>query len=86
MTAREQARLVRDREVSARELMAAHLDRIARINPQVNAIVAKLDDERCLTLADDADRALELESEFAAAHMLKALPDSLPTPLRLGPV
>ncbi len=48
LSAREQARRVRDREISARELMAAHLDRIARINPQINAIVAKLDDERCL--------------------------------------
>ena len=58
LSAREQARLVRDREVSARELMAAYLDRIARINPQINAIVAKLDDERCLALADEADRSV----------------------------
>ena len=58
LSAREQARLVRDREVSARELMAAHLDRIARINPQINAIVAKLDDERCRALADEADRSV----------------------------
>ena len=58
LSAREQARLVRDREVSARELMAAHLDRIARINPQINAIVAKLDDERCLALAEEADRCI----------------------------
>jgi amidase len=58
LSAREQARLVRDREISARELMAAHLARIDRINPQINAIVAKLDDERCLALADEADRRL----------------------------
>ena len=35
----EQARLVRLGEVSARELLAAHLDRIERLNPALNAIV-----------------------------------------------
>jgi amidase len=55
---RELAQLVRARSVSARELMAAHLARIERINPRILAIVAKLDDDRCLALADDADRRL----------------------------
>jgi amidase len=40
--ATEMRRLLRDREVSARELMAAHLTQIERINPQVNAIVTLL--------------------------------------------
>lgn len=40
LTAREQLRLLQDRDVSARELLAAHLDRIEAINPAVNAIVA----------------------------------------------
>ncbi|MCH8817875.1 MAG: amidase, partial [Chloroflexi bacterium] len=35
----EQARMVRDREVSAVELMQAHLDQIKRVNPAVNAVV-----------------------------------------------
>ncbi len=52
----ELARLIRSKEVSAREVMAAHLARIERFNPRVNAIVAKLDDDRCLALADEADR------------------------------
>ena len=38
--------LIKNRAVSAREVMAAHLARIARVNPKLNAIVAKLDDER----------------------------------------
>jgi amidase len=38
--------------------MAAHLARIARVNPKINAIVAKFDDDRCLALADDVDRRL----------------------------
>ncbi|HEV3141063.1 MAG TPA: amidase family protein, partial [Vicinamibacterales bacterium] len=44
--------------LSARDVMAAHLARIARLNPTLNAIVAKLDDERCLARADEADRAI----------------------------
>src|SRR5436190_9566129 len=35
--------------------MAAHLDQIARLNPQINAIVGKLPDDACLALADAAD-------------------------------
>jgi amidase len=48
--------MIRTREVSAREVMAAHLQRIERFNPRLNAIVAKLDDDKCLALADAADR------------------------------
>ena len=47
---------MRTRELSAREVMTAHLERIRRVNPKINAIVAKLDDEECLALADGADR------------------------------
>ena len=43
--ARELTQLLRSRAVSAREVMAAFLDQIARLNPKINAIVAKLDDE-----------------------------------------
>ena len=57
-SARELAALIRTRQMSARDLMRAHLDRIARINPRVNAIVSKLPDEDCLALADEADRRL----------------------------
>ena len=50
------AALIRTRKVSAREVMVAHLERINRLNPQLNAIVARLDDDQCLALADAADR------------------------------
>lgn len=53
--ATELAALLRARAVSAREVMAAHLTRIAQVNPKVNAIVARLDDDACLALADAAD-------------------------------
>jgi len=36
-------------------VMQAYLDQIARLNPRINAIVAKLPDEACLALADAAD-------------------------------
>ncbi|WP_084956595.1 amidase [Thermoactinospora rubra] len=53
LTATEMARLVRTRQVSAAELVQAHLDRIEQVNPKVNAIVT-LAAERAL---DDARRA-----------------------------
>lgn len=56
MSAREMAGRIRMREISARDVMKAHLDRINRLNPTINAIVAKLPDEQCLALADEADR------------------------------
>ncbi len=49
------AALIKARKVSAREVMAAHLERINRINPAINAIVGKLDDVQCLALAAAAD-------------------------------
>jgi len=52
----ELARLIRTKQASAREVMAAHLRQIERFNPRLNAIVAKLDDDQCLALADAADR------------------------------
>ena len=68
--ARELARLIRSRTLSAREVMAACLDRIARFNPQLNAIVGALPDEECLALADDADRVLAAGSETGPLHGL----------------
>ena len=50
------AALIQARTVSAREVMAAHLARIHQLNPKLNAIVAMLDDDQCLSLADAADQ------------------------------
>jgi len=69
-SARELARLVRSRAVSAREVMAAFLERIARLNPEINAIVAKLDDDQCLALADEADRRLSRGDAVGPLHGL----------------
>jgi amidase len=70
MTARELARMIRSREVSAREVMSAFLAQIARLNPPLNAIVAKLDDHACLALADVADRELSSGRPTGVLHGL----------------
>ncbi len=56
MSARELSALIHTRKLSARELMQACLQRIELVNPKINAIVAKLDDDHCLALADEADQ------------------------------
>ncbi len=70
MSGRELATLIRARKLSAREVMAAHLDQIRRINPRVNAIVAKLEDGKCLALADEADRHLARKEKVGSLHGL----------------
>jgi amidase len=70
MSGRELARLIRARKVSAREVMKAHLERIARVNPRLNAVVAKLDDDACLALADEADRRLARAEAVGPLHGL----------------
>lgn len=48
---------IRRREISAREVVDAHLDRMAAVNPQLNAVVLALP-EQARAEADAADRAL----------------------------
>jgi amidase len=62
--------MLRARELSARELMQATLAQIARVNPRVNAIVAKLDDAQCRALADAADARLARGEIVGALHGL----------------
>ena len=70
MSARALADEIRGRRLSAREVMAAFLAQIERINPKINAIVAKLDDERCLEMADSADRKLARGDSVGPLHGL----------------
>jgi amidase len=65
---RELAAMIRTKKISARELMTAQLEQIARVNPRINAIVAKLDDSKCLALADDADRRLTRGEKIGPLH------------------
>ena len=88
MSARELAALIRSRQVSAREVMAAHLKQINRVNPALNAIVAKLDDDQCLALADDADRRIARGEPVGPLHGLpiafKELEPALGFPWTMG--
>ncbi|MBZ5737254.1 amidase [Nocardioides mangrovi] len=68
-TARDQAAAVRRREISARELLDLHLERIAERNPQLNAIVS-LDEERARSGAAAADEALAAGREVGPLHGL----------------
>jgi amidase len=70
MTAKDLANLIRTKKVSAREVMAAHLERIKRVNPKINAIVSKLDDQQCLALADAADQRLAKREQLGLLHGL----------------
>ena len=68
--ARDLVAMVRAGAVSAREVMAAHLERIHRVNPTVNAIVAKLDDDRCMALAAAADDRRNKKLDLGPLHGL----------------
>jgi len=56
LSAAKQAALIRSRELSSVELVQAHLDHIAAVNPSINAVVELLSDSALLQahLADDA--------------------------------
>jgi amidase len=58
LTATAMVRAVRARQVSRRELVQAHLDRIQRLNDAINAIV-ELRAEQALDEADAADRTAQ---------------------------
>jgi amidase len=87
-SARDLVTLIRSRQVSAREVMAAHLERINRINPKINAIVAKLNDDKCLALADEADRLMARKEPVGPLHGLpiafKDLEQAVGFPCTLG--
>jgi amidase len=68
-SATELAAMLRAREISARELLEAHLDRIDRFNPAVNAVVT-LDAEGARAAADAADAALAAGEDVASLHGL----------------
>src|SRR5215207_6319574 len=67
--ATELAALLRNREISARELLDAHLDRIDRLNPSVNAIVT-LDADGARAAADAADQRLAAGEPVGPLHGL----------------
>ena len=63
----ELAGMIREREVSSREVIQAHLDRIEAVNPHLNAIVRLLADQ-ALAAADAADRAVADGTSLGPLH------------------
>ncbi len=63
----EQARDIRERHVSATELLNAHLKRIERDNPDLNAVVI-MDTERAVERATEADHALARGEAWGPLH------------------
>ena len=57
-TATDIAQWIRTGDISAREVMAAHLEQIERVNPTVNAIVTILDGDTLMESALSADETL----------------------------
>lgn len=66
-SAAELARKVRSREVSSREIVEGHLERIEAVNPKVNAIVETLAGS-ALESADLADRAVAAGDRLGPLH------------------
>src|SRR5690242_6099940 len=68
-TARELAGAMRRRDLSVREVVGWHLDRIAEVNPRLNAIVS-LRPEAALAEAEAADRRAAVGEPLGPLHGL----------------
>ena len=80
MTASEMVRRIKNKELSCREVMEAHLKQIDRVNPVVNAIVTRIPPEQALVLADAADDTLAKGGNTGPLHGLPmAHKDLVPT-------
>jgi amidase len=66
-SAMELAAMIRNGEVSSREVVQAHLDRIEEVNPALNAIV-RLMPEQALAAAEAADRIVGDGSGLGSLH------------------
>ncbi len=69
MSAVEMARLIRAKKISAREVLAAHLKQIERVNPKVNAIVT-LVAEMAAVAAAQADERQAHDETLGPLHGL----------------
>src|SRR5215468_172396 len=64
------ARMIRDKEVSASEVMTAFLSQIERVNPKVNAICSFIGAEAALQAANEADGRLARGEPIGPLHGL----------------
>jgi amidase len=70
ISAVEMARLIREKKLSAREALAAHLKQIERVNPKVNAIVTLVPE----MAAEAASKADEMQAQKKTLGPLHGLP------------
>src|SRR5947209_6859346 len=70
LSAKQMADLVRQKKLSARELMQAHLKQIHRVNPKVNAIVTLVPEDKLMAQAAAADEALAHGKWLGSLHGL----------------
>jgi aspartyl-tRNA(Asn)/glutamyl-tRNA(Gln) amidotransferase subunit A len=61
------AALIRTKQLSSREVVQAHLDRIRAVNPRINAVVTLMA-EQALASADAADRAVASGAPLGPLH------------------
>jgi aspartyl-tRNA(Asn)/glutamyl-tRNA(Gln) amidotransferase subunit A len=61
------AALIQTKQLSSREVVQAHLDRTAAVNPQINAVVTLMADD-ALGAADAADRAVAAGDSLGPLH------------------
>jgi aspartyl-tRNA(Asn)/glutamyl-tRNA(Gln) amidotransferase subunit A len=61
------AALIRTRQLSSREVVQAHLDRTAAVNPKINAVVTLMG-EAALQAADTADKAVANGAQLGPLH------------------
>ncbi len=79
---------IHKKDVSAREVMEAHLAQIEKVNPQVNAIVNMLKPEQAIEQAVDRDRDLAMGTKpgplYGFPHAVKDLYDAAGFPTTNG--
>jgi amidase len=70
LSATELAGMLQAKKISAREVMAAHLRQIERLNPKVNAFVTMVDEEQLMARALAADEAIAKGNSLGPLHGL----------------
>src|ERR1700687_15655 len=70
MRATDLAAMIRDKRLSAREVMEAHLRQIERVNPKVNAIVTLVNEDQLMAQARAADEIIAKGKSLGPLHGL----------------
>src|SRR5215472_5136370 len=70
MRATDMAALIRQKKLSALDVMQAHLQRIEQINPKVNAVVTQVPQDQLLAEARAADEAVAKGGVLGSLHGL----------------